>query len=212
MKNKSLISLDIKSLYTSIPVEKRIERLEISLRKTNIILTRIVSKLIKICTLCTSHYFQHNDTFYKQKSGLLMSSPLCAVLACIYLDFLESGPFTYLILSNSNYFRFIDEILLIYTQELNIKRVTDNIKPPIKFTYELESTNTLGFLDVLLIRNCDKLEFKVYRKPTSKNDLKHSYSHHKTNSKRAIIIDFYLRTLRICSPKILIEFCYIKII
>ena len=68
-----------------------------------------------------------------------------------------------------------------------------------KFTYELESNNTLPFLNILLIRNINKLEFKVYHKPTSNNDHIHFYSHHNNNTKRGVVIDFYLRALRICT-------------
>ena len=60
-----------------------------------------------------------------------------------------------------------------------------------KFTYELEYNYTLPFLEILLIRNINKLEFKVYRKPTCKNDHIHFYSHHNNNSKRGIIIVFF---------------------
>ena len=135
-----------------------------------------------------------------------MGSPLSDVLACIYLEFLESGPFSHIILSNTSYFSYRDDILLIYPQDLNLDRITNrlnNVEPSTKFTYELESNNTLPFLDVFLIRNNYKLEFIVYRKPTCKNDLIHFYSHHNTNNKRGIIISFYLWVLRICSPKYL---------
>ena len=64
---------------------------------------------------------------------------------------------------------------------------------------KLEYNCTLPFLDILLIRNINKLEFKVYRKTTCKNDHIHFYSHHNNNTKRGIIIGFYLRALRICS-------------
>ena len=37
----------------------------------------------------------HNNTVYKQKFDLLIGSPLCAVLACMYLEFLISGPFRF---------------------------------------------------------------------------------------------------------------------
>ena len=87
MNNKYLASLDIKSSYTNIPVDKCIERLHNYLRKLNTTFPLPINKLIKICTLCTSHcYFQYN-IFYKQKFGLLMGSPLSAVLTCIYLEF-----------------------------------------------------------------------------------------------------------------------------
>ena len=59
---------------------------------------------------------------------------------------------------------------------------------------------TLTFLAILLIRNIKKLEFKVYRKPSSKNDHIHFYSYH-NNTKGDIIIGFYLRAQRIGSPK-----------
>ena len=56
-----------------------------------------------------------------------------------------------------------------------------------------------------------KFEFKVYSKPTCKNDHIHFYSHHNINTKRGIIIGFKLRALRICSPKYLDqEFNYIE--
>ena len=215
MHNKYLASLDIKSLYTNIPVNKCIERLHNYLRKSNTTFPLPISKLIKICTLCTSHcYFKHNNTFYKQKFGLPMGSPLSGVLACIYLEFIESGPFKHIIPNTANYFRYIADILFIYPQDLGLHSITDklnNVEPSLKFTYELEYNCTLPFLDILLIRNINKLEFKVYRKTTCKNDHIHFYSHQNNNTKRGIIIGFYLRALRICSSKYLNdEFIHIE--
>ena len=75
----------------------------------------------------------------------------------------------------------------------------------------LESNNTLPFFDVLLIRNIDKLEFRVYHKPTGKNHHILFYSHHNTNSKRGVIIGFYLKAQHICSSKYLNdEFNYLE--
>ena len=135
-----------------------------------------------------------------------MGSPLSGVLASIYQEFLESGPFKYIIPNTSQYFRYIDDVLLIYPQDLDWHSITawlKNLKPSIKFTYELEYNSTLPFLDILLIRNINKQEFKVYHKPTCENDHIHFYSHHNNNTKRGIIIGFYLRALRICSTKYL---------
>ena len=122
-----------------------------------------------------------------------MGSPLSGVLACIYLEFLESGPFKYIIPNTAHYFSYIDDILLIYAQDLDLYRITDrlnNVEPFIKFTYELEYNSTQPFLDILLIRNINKLEFKVYCKTTCKNGHIHFYSHHNNNTKRGIIIGF----------------------
>ena len=192
--NKYLSSLDIKSLYTNIPVDKCIERLHNHLRKSNSTFPLPISKLIKICTLRTSHcYFQYNNILLKQKFGLPMGSPLSRVLACIYQEFFESGPFRYIIPNTALNFRYIDDILLFYSQDLDLHSITDrqnNVEPSIKFTYELEFNSTLPFLDILLIRNINKLEFKVYRKPTCKNDHIHFYSHHNNNTKEVSSLVF----------------------
>ena len=77
-----------------------------------------------------------------------MSSPLGSVLTCIYLEFLESGPFEYRILRNSNYFRYVNNILLIYSQEFDLVKITDQlnkVEPTIKFTHELETNNSLPY-------------------------------------------------------------------
>ena len=62
--------------------------------------------------------FQYNNNFCKQIFGLLMGSLLNEVFAHIYLEFLESVPFKYIQSPvNSNYFRSIDVVLLIYPQQ-----------------------------------------------------------------------------------------------
>ena len=142
------------------------------------------------------------NTFYKHKSGLPIGSLLSGVLACIYLKFFEFGPFKYIIPSNSNYFRYIDNILLIYPQEFDLVKITDGlnkIEQTLKFTHELETNNSLPFLHILLIRNNNKLEFKIFCKTTYKNDHIHFYSHYNTKIIRKIIKGFYFRALHICS-------------
>ena len=81
-----------------------------------------------------------------------MGSPLSEGLACIYLEFLESSPFKYTITNTARYFRYIDNILLIYPQDLDLHSINDrlnNVEPSIKFTYELESNSIQSFLDIL---------------------------------------------------------------
>ncbi len=73
-----------------------------------------------------------------------MDSPLSDVLAYIYIVFLESGLFKNIFPSNSNNFRDIDVILLIYLQELNLISTIgrlNNIELSIKFAYESNNLN-----------------------------------------------------------------------
>ena len=95
-----------------------------------------------------------------------MVSQLNGVFACIYIEFLESGPFKYIIPNTASYFRCIDDILLIYPQDLDLHSITDrlnNVEPSLKFTNEPEPNNTT--FSGHLIRNINKLEFKVFVNP-----------------------------------------------
>ena len=89
MTNKFLASLDIRSLNTNIPVDKCVELLDNQLRKTNTILPLSVSKLIKICTLCTSHcYFQHSSYFHKRGGcprGVMVKTMDCGIVVCEFV-------------------------------------------------------------------------------------------------------------------------------
>ena len=101
------------------------------------------------------------------------------------------------------YNRYIDDILPISPHSLTDR--LNNVELSMKFTYELKYNYTQPFLDILLIKNINKLKFKVYRKLTCKNNHIHFYSHHNNNTQRGIIIGFYLRALSICSSKYLNE-------
>ena len=80
-----------------------------------------------------------------------MSSLLSAVPTCIYFEFLEFGPFRYIIPNSASYFRYIDDILFIQLQDININSIIDrldNVEPSMRFTCELKS-NCTTFLGCL---------------------------------------------------------------
>ena len=132
-----------------------------------------------------------------------MGSPLSGVLACLFLEKLESGPFKSIIPKNSTYLRYIDDVLLIYPRRTKIPELVgklNSVEKSILFTHELEENSTLPFLDVLIHREDTSLLFSVYRKPTYKNDNIHFLSHHSQRIKSGIVIGAFLRAYRICSP------------
>ena len=200
-----MASLDIVSLYTNIPVDKAIRNLEDVLSKITTPLKLSKKKIIKLVQLCTaSCHFTFKDTAYTQIRGLPMGSPLSGVLACLFLEKLESGPFKSIIPRNSTYLRYIDDILLIHPRRTKIPELVsklNSIEKSIQFTHELEKDSTLPFLDVLIHREDTSLLFSVYRKPTYKNDNIHFFSHHSQRIKSGIIIGAFLRAYRICSAR-----------
>ena len=110
-----------------------------------------------------------------------MGSPLSGVLACLFLETLEAGPFRQILPTNSTYFRYIDDALIIYPRRTNLETLTaklNQVEDTIEFTHEKEVDQKLPFLDILFERTDTGLLRKVYRKPSNKDDLINYFSNH----------------------------------
>ena len=94
-----------------------------------------------------------------------MGNPLNRVLACLFLEFLESGPFKYRMHTKTTYFKYIDDILIFLPPKIKIEEITEelcNVEPSINFTQEKKSNITIPFLDSLIIKSQNRLIFKVF--------------------------------------------------
>ena len=100
-----------------------------------------------------------------------MGSPLSGFLKCLFLEFLESFLFRFIIDKDSNHYCYISDILLIYQWNNDFKIINRHkkIEPTINLICQLETNNTLSYLEILLINNY-KQEFKANHKSTNKND------------------------------------------
>ena len=98
-----------------------------------------------------------------------MESPLGQVLAGIFMVDLETWivpKFGNMIL---NWKKSVDDTIG-YVKNDSIGIILSKLNyfhSNIQFTYEVEEENKLSFLDVLLIRNENFIETKVYEKPTN---------------------------------------------
>ena len=101
-----------------------------------------------------------------------MGSPLGPVLAGIFIVELETRIVSTLANMVFNWKGFADDTVG-YVKNGSIGIFLSKLNSfyfNIQFTYEVEEENKLPFLDVLLIRNGNFIETKVYRKPTN-NDI-----------------------------------------
>jgi hypothetical protein len=115
-----------------------------------------------------------------------MGNPLSPVLANIFMSFFERN------LKNSVVFpriwiRYVDDIFAVVKSRFVEKTLNflNNQHTTIKFTHEQENDGKLPFLDVLTIRSENKINFKIYRKPTSTNRYISSKSFHSFQHKNA---------------------------
>ena len=136
------VSFDVESLFTSVPLSKRINIIldqihNKKLLKTNI-KKRAIKELLKGC--CTKSAFSFNNTIYKQIDGVSIGSCLGLILANIVMTELETVTVDKLFAANliKFYIRYVDDTLALI-KESHIKIVLKKLNsfhPSLKFTVE----------------------------------------------------------------------------
>ena len=168
-----LISFDVTNMFPNIPTQETIQIINNLLHKQNKLPT-VRDELITLLSLCLNqNYFKFNNTYYTQNTGLPMGSPLSPLIADIFMDNLE----TYFLktpISKKHiifWFRYVDDVLVGFNgtdRQLDIYLNTLNaLHSNIKFTVEIEQTQSINFLDLNISRTEGGFSFKIYRKPTT---------------------------------------------
>ena len=156
-ENEVLISHDIVSLFTKVPIQEALTVIRSRLKndktlskRTNLTVDDIMDLLEFVCN---ATYFQFNDQIYQQCFGMAMGSPVSPILANLFMENQEQ-----LALSNcpeemkpSFWYRYVDDICESVdkdqtdnlTEYLNTVDTTNNIK----YTKEEMENNKLPMLE-----------------------------------------------------------------
>ena len=176
-----LVSYDVSSLFTNVPVDETIEILaekafkddwfnkkyDLNITKTSLI------ELLEVAT--KNQLFQFEGSLYEQVDGVAMGSPLGPLMANAFMCNVEKK------LTNQNkmpafYKRYVDDTLSKMPDVSSASEflsTLNGIHPSISFTMELEDKGKLPFLGMVIIRNGPRLDTKVYKKPTDTGLLLH---------------------------------------
>ncbi|XP_069987719.1 uncharacterized protein [Penaeus vannamei] len=108
------------------------------------------------------------------------------------------------IIGIQTWLRYVDVLAIVPRRSCLHHTLTrlNSVHEKIHFTMEKEDQK-LPFLNTLNHRGDDGLRFSVYRNPTYKDDYIHYYSAHGNKTMSGVVIGFFLRALRICSPEFL---------
>ena len=86
----NLVSFDVKSLFTSIPLQLALQCTETAIQQSTDVLPLPTEDIMDLFNLClTSTYFQYNGKHYKQLHGTAMGSPVSVVVAEIVMQNIE---------------------------------------------------------------------------------------------------------------------------
>ena len=200
LTNAKFISLDVKSLYTSIPIEEGISAVWLESAAWDIPFEdRIVLKDATRMVI-ENNYFSFGNRHFKQVKGVAMGSPLGPSFANTFLLYIDR------IIKNYqgviDYFRYIDDILII--GDINIESndlvsFANSINPSIQFEF-VEDGSTVDYLDLTLCIREGNLTFSIYEKEISSwSRYISSESLHKSRMLEGISIGAIKRTLKLCS-------------
>ena len=112
---------------------------------------------------------------------------------------------------------YVDDTFILIENPFDINhvlKVANSVDSHIQFTFELEDSNTLPFLDVLVIKCDSSFKTCVYRKPFSVSCPPHALSNHPANQKISAFYTYVYRALNICSDSSLLkkELNYLKFV
>ena len=107
--------------------------------------------------IMNSTKFKFNGKFYKQKFGTPIDSVMSPMLAEILKEDLRTSVFERLGFVLPFYFRYVDTLLRVPFDKLQIVIDTFNeYHPRLQSTHEMESNNRISFFDLEIINNNNK--------------------------------------------------------
>ena len=205
--NDIIVSDDVKSLFTNVPLDETISLLAEKAFTNNWFnatynLNITKSDLIELLNIATKdQLFQFNGELYEQSEGVAMGSPLGPVMANTFMCSLEEQ----LKLQNklpSYYRRYVDDTLTTMKDEVSaysFLHALNDLHPSISFTMELSTENTLPFLGMVLRKDGQNITTSVYVKPTNTGLLLHYNSHVDNRYKKSLIITMLDRAFKLSS-------------
>ena len=172
-----LVSLDIVSLFTNVPTLDVIKFIERKIDSGYIVIPIPKQPFIELVELCVNNnVFQFQNSFYRQKFGIVMGGPLSPVLANLYMEYFESELLPSITPQPALWYRYVDDIIAIWPNEQDFEtffNLVNGLSPSIKVTTEWEVNDSMPFLDTRIHRLSSGFSFSNYRKPTHCNQYIH---------------------------------------
>ena len=203
LSGKFMVSFDVESLFTNIPLEECVNLAVDYISKGNPDLQLTKTELRNLFNFATAQtHFLFKGSFFDQIDGVAMGSPLAPVLANLFMGhheriWLENYKASSILL----YRRYVDDTFCLFDTEHDATLFFDYINdrhPNIRFTMEKEMDKKIPFLDVM-IDNSQPLSpiTRVYRKKTFTGLLTNYFSFTPFSYKLGLIRTLVDRTYKI---------------
>lgn len=204
-----LVSFDVVSLFTNVPIDDACKIIGDSLRDDDTLQyrTRMTSdEIVELTKLClTSTYFKWQGKYYEQQEGQSMGSPLSPVTSNIFMEHFETKALDTYPLKPEAWFRYVDDTFVVWRhgrdELVNFLHHLNSQHESIQFTMEIEEAGCIPFLDVKVQRSDASLSFSIYRKPTHTDQYLHFTSSHHMSAKNSVVNTLVYRALTLCDEE-----------
>jgi hypothetical protein len=153
-------------MYKSIPIIKVKNIIKGVLDRDYCTKQEVKDELLNLTnTILEQNDILFNDHYYKQQDGLAIGAPTSAILAQIFIQFVEHTVIYIEKHQIIDYYRHVDDILIIYNLEYtnihNTLQEFNTVHPKLKFTLETETHNKVNYLDITTDKHHNKLIFGI---------------------------------------------------
>lgn len=200
-------SMDVKNLYTNIPIDAGIQCVKNIFEKYPDP-KRPDQELLSLLEInLKRNDFMFNEKYYLQIKGTAMGKKFAPAYANIYMANWEQEVFLKCEKKPAHYFRYLDDIWGIWMGSKEdfdrFVQVLNAHDPSIQLTTEIND-QSIDFLDTTVFKGPDfvfnsKLDIKVFFKVTDTHALLHKNSFHPKHTFKGIVKSQILRFKRICT-------------
>jgi GIY-YIG catalytic domain len=208
-KDSFLVTLDVESMYTNIDNKEGLQVVR-NCFTSNPDPNRPDLEILHLLKLgLENNDFEFNGNWYLQISGTAMGKKFAPSYANIFMANWEKEVLKKCRLLPLAYFRFLDDIFLIWTysrEEFDrFFEILNNFHHSIKLKATVKE-NSIDFLDVTVFKGLGFnttgfLDTKVFFKPTDTHQLLHKSSFHPKHTFSGILKSQILRFHRLCTRK-----------
>ena len=176
LHNKVMVSFDVISLFTNIPVDYTINLILDKLfdNDTDFVLKGIdknnMRKLLKWTVLRGA--FSFNGELFEQADGVAMGGSLSCLMADVLMNHLVDKALSRTLSNHkpSIFYRYVNDCFAVFDSLDFIKIFCNSLNelhPNLKFTTEIQNNKCINFLDVLVDNSSTTVTTSTFRKPTN---------------------------------------------
>ncbi|XP_049267386.1 uncharacterized protein LOC125756556 [Rhipicephalus sanguineus] len=200
-----MVSFDVKSLYTSVPIDFAVkvctEALESdpSLPERTPLEAPDLSRLLEFCLSNT--YLTFQKKFFKQVHGTATGASISVTAANFAMESLESRALSSFSSRPRVFLRYVDDCFSVVKKSALSAFLLhlNSMDPAIQFTTEEEVNGRLPFLEVLVKRDGSRLSFSVFRKETHTGKYLSFSSVHLMCQKKSVVASLVRRAEKLSS-------------